>query len=270
MMPMPTYQPSLFAPLAAASAPISCVLPVAASQEAPAGHVSSRYGFIRTHEILAQLQGFGFKIESASGNQHRHGKHIVRLRHDAIHVPGVGVSENADLQLRFTVLNSHDGSSSYRVSLELYDQHTGALYSMCNTWSCIRVRHNNRIAVEAPEATIRLGDHAPRVGALINTLQCAPLNRRQLGEFVEAAVQARWGTRRVIDAARVLEQLREGMTAWRTLEIVQGALLNGNLLTLRGRTTRIVRSPTERLRIQQALWSIAEEMSLGEDDEDEI
>jgi hypothetical protein len=256
------YQPQLFQiqPL-----PIDFLhsLPEAAKTTIPSSHVSKRYGHIRSDEILGDLVGLGFEILNVKAGKSRFGAHIMNLRHPGISIKGDGVASDRKLELQFAVQNSHDGTTNYSAALQLRDQQTGEEFTLNNGWSTVRVRHNIHVAKGAPEATLRLGDAAPQVLTMLEALEVANVSQTELIQFASHAVKARWGERSPILETDLLEGLDEGCTVWKALCHIQAKILNGGIKTIRNSKTRRVRPPSERMRIQQAIWKIAESIALG-------
>jgi hypothetical protein len=159
------YQPSLF-PRTFGAINLEQELPLAAMQESPASHVSQRYGHISSREIAEELSSLGFSLVSSKSEKKTFGKHVLNLMHPGIELIGDGVAHDRDLALEFAVSNSHDGSSVYRASLQIHDLESGLRFTLANHWSEVKIRHNCNVAKEAPEATLRLGDHARGVASL--------------------------------------------------------------------------------------------------------
>jgi Domain of unknown function (DUF932) len=250
------YQPALFAQL---EPPISKTNLVAAADTAePAEWVSARYGHINTRDLVSRLERHGFAVINSEGRDGRHGKHVVELSHARIDVQGLGSSIDRAFGVSITLLNSHDGSTRFRAALAVRDLDTDQQMIVCNEWGEVTIRHNNRIALEAEEATLRLIDAAPSLEVKLEAFSACILSTNTILEFTRAAMRLRWSTRPTVDPVELIHELGASCSLLNLVEHLQNRILGGGVKTRAKKHTRRIRPPATRFRIMQGIWALAE------------
>lgn len=227
-----------------------------------------RYAFIPTIEVLEGLRAEGFspfevrqtKVRDQSRKEHT--KHLVRLRHpDAIATAG----EVPEIIL----INSHDGTSSYQLIAGLFRfvcQNGLIAGDICND---IRVRHSGRVVDDVIEGSYRVLDNIKLVQDRVEQYRAIDLAPEEQHAFAQSAALLRWDEDKVpVDAERILAVRRwedRKTDLWTTFNRAQENLLNGGL---RGRTTtgkrtttRAVGGVNENVRLNRALWTLADSLA---------
>jgi hypothetical protein len=226
-----------------------------------------RYSFIPTVQVIDGLRAEGFQPYEVRQTKVRkldkveHTKHMVRLRHaDAINATG----EVPEIIL----LNSHDGSSSYQIM-------AGVFRFVCSNGLIagdmvenIRVRHSGDVVDNVIEGATRVLHDTKDVVARIAEYKGIELTRDEGLAFAEAARQVRWGDDQPVRSASLLSPNRyedRKTDLWTTFNTVQENLikggLNGRSATGRRTSTRAVAGVTENVKLNKALWTLADTMA---------
>lgn len=236
--------------------------------ESPHDSRSQRYAYIPTREVVNGLRGEGFmpfmacQAKSRIEGKEEFTKHMLRFRYQ-----GQINGENAN---EIILVNSHDGTSSYQMLAGCFR------FVCCNglitgeTVEDLRIRHSGNVLTNVIEGAYRIVDEFGQVESSKQLMQSVVLNARQQNVFANAALQLRYDPEDNIPIlAHQLNQPRrfddKGHDLWRTFNRVQENILQGGL---QGRnrnggvvTTRKVSGLTENIRLNRALWTLAEEMA---------
>ena len=243
---------------------------VAPSIFAEAAHESrsSRYTYIPTIDVLNGLRREGFQPFMACQTRVRddgkreHTKHMIRLRH-ADQIAGREANE-------IILLNSHDGTSSYQMLAGMFRFVCQNGMVCGETTNDIRVRHNGDVVGEVIEGAFKVLDSFETIGEQREAMQALTVNPGEQAAFARAALMLKYDedagaapiTETQVLAPRRFEDRRDDM--WTTFNRVQENLLKGGL---RGRnragrttTTRPVNGIDQNVKLNRALWVLAEEM----------
>lgn len=238
--------------------------------------MSARYRHVPTVEVVDILEAHGFRPVRAMQSRARiEGKapftrHMLRLRHTSYiesHTVGEEIPE-------LVVVNSHDGTS--RISLSL-----GILRCVCQNGLCVpigdlggfSVRHSGGADFNKQilDATYSVVSSAPKALETVSAWKQISLPAPLQTVYAEAA-------RVMIDNPHVTpEQLLQprrkedapapdgSRSLWHTFNNVEEAALKGGITnkTAKGRrtTTRPITSVTADLRLNKALWILAQRMA---------
>ncbi|MCU0790694.1 MAG: DUF945 domain-containing protein [Nitratireductor sp.] len=229
---------------------------------------SRRYTYIPTIEVVNGLRREGFEPFMACQARTRvegkeaFTKHLLRFRHQG--------QINGDEANEIILVNSHDGTSSYQMLAGCFRFvcHNGLICG--ETHEDFRVRHSGDVVGNVIEGAFRVLDEFERVDASKVNMKRIDLRPEHQQAFAQAALQLRYDP----DEAAPIEprQLNEarrfddrGADLWRTFNRVQENLLRGGLSgrNANGRrtTTREVKGVSENVRLNRALWTLAEEMA---------
>lgn len=243
---------------------------VAPSIFAEAAHESrsSRYTYIPTIDVLNGLRREGFQPFMACQTRVRddgkreHTKHMIRLRH-ADQIAGREANE-------IILLNSHDGTSSYQMLAGMFRFVCQNGMVCGETTNDIRVRHNGDVVGEVIEGAFKVLDSFETIGEQREAMLALTVNPGEQAAFARAALMLKYDedagaapiTETQVLAPRRFEDRRDDM--WTTFNRVQENLLKGGL---RGRnragrttTTRPVNGIDQNVKLNRALWVLAEEM----------
>ena len=244
---------------------------VAPSIFAAEKHVSrsDRYTYIPTGEVLTALRKEGFEPFMVCQTRVRQDdrrdftKHMVRMRH-ATQVNDAEANE-------IVLLNSHDGTSSYQLfsGLFRYVCSNGLVFG--DTFSHARVHHKGQIVDRVIEGAYEVLDGFDLVRERRDGMRAITLDTAEQAIFARAALALKYEpdpvkpapiTETQVLAPRRGDDVRSDL--WSTFNRIQESLLNGGLLgrgaTGRRMRTRPVQGIDQNLRLNRALWMLAEEM----------
>ncbi len=236
--------------------------------ESAHGSRSKRYAYIPTIEVLNGLRREGFEPFMACQARTRiegkeaFTKHLIRFRH--------GSQINGETANEIILVNSHDGSSSYQMLAGCFRFvcHNGLICG--DTVEDFRVRHSGNVVGNVIDGAFRVLDEFGRVDASKEIMQGIVLRPEQQQAFSRAALQLRYDEdeKPPIEPHQLNEARRfddRGPELWRTFNRVQENMINGGL---RGQnanggrmTTRQVSGVSENVRLNRALWTLADEMA---------
>lgn len=225
-----------------------------------------RYSFIPTIQVIDGLRAEGFqpyeirqtKVRDAGKREHT--KHMVRLRHASSIV--------ADEVPEIILLNSHDGSSSYQIM-------SGVFRFVCSNgliagdmFNNIKVRHSGNVVGDVIEGATRVLEDAKQIGSRIDEYKSITLNYDEQQAFARSALQIRWGDEQPVQASRLLQPSRwqdRQDDLWTVYNRVQENMMKGGVpgrsATGRRTTTRAVGGVTENVKLNKALWTLADTMA---------
>lgn len=248
---------------------------VFATQEA--GHLSDKYLFIPTATIVSRLMDSGWVCVSAAEARvtkaERDGfqRHMLRFhRVDAAPVRDVG-----DLVPELILTNSHDGTSAFRLHMGLFRLVcSNGMVVADQTLQSISVRHSGKAPDDIIDASFTLMADVPQLMESVRHMQSLQLQKPEQRALAEAAAVLRWSATDAetgslitppVSPDQLLRPRRYGddkADLWTTMNVVQENLMQGGLRTRtstgRRNSTRAVSSPAEDVRLNKALWTLAE------------
>jgi hypothetical protein len=228
---------------------------------------SARYGYCSTKDVLDGLRSNGFQpyqvvqTRCRDEGKKEFTKHLVRLRH-ASAVAGTEVPE-------IVMINSHDGTSSYQLM-------SGVFRMICENGliagdigNDIKVRHNAHVVDNVIEGCTRILDDVQLTMSHVEQFKSILLSKDEQRVFANSALQLKYdeGTS-PIEAADLLDVRRRGDWSndlWTVFNRAQESLIRGGVrgLNANGRriSTRAVTGVNENVRLNKALWTLAEQMA---------
>jgi len=236
--------------------------------DAPHDSRSARYTYIPTADIVKGLRQEGFmpfmacQARSRIEGKSDYTKHMLRFRHTQ--------QINGETANEIILVNSHDGTSSYQMLAGCFRFvcHNGLICG--DTIEDLRIRHSGNILNNVIEGAYRIVSEFEQVEAAKERMQSIVLNPRQQNALANAALSVRYDPEDNIPiVAQQLNQSRrwddQGSDLWRTFNRIQENLLQGGLTGINRNggkiTTRKVTGVTENIRLNRALWTLAEEMT---------
>jgi hypothetical protein len=243
---------------------------------------SSRYTYIPTVDIVQAMMREGYQPFSATQSRARvedkqdFTKHMIRFRS----LSGNQSIRVGDVFPEVVLINSHDGSSSYQISIGFhrYVCSNGLLVSE-GMQSAVRIPHKGNIidlVLEASDLVLKNSDSAQNAIAEWTGIQLKP--KEQLA-FAEIAHNLRFAdadgnVTTPITPQQLLAPRRHadaGNTVWQTMNRVQENVIQGDLTARapkrdgewRGRLvrTRKVNGIDQDVRLNRALWALTERMA---------
>ena len=247
----------------------------------PSSDRSSRYTYIPTIDVIEGMAQAGFNVfkasQSTTKDQDRinYTKHMLRFRHISTTVDSLKVGDSI---FEIALVNSHDGSSAYNLIAGVY--RLTCSNGMCVSDSMLQsvhVRHTGNVVRGVIDGSTELVKSAPRVLDAIGTWRALPLTIGEQNAFAQSAHVLRFGdsegvTHTAITPTQLLQARRgddQGNDLWRTFNRVQENSIRGGLRAwgrdannrLRRTTTREVKGIDQDVKLNRALWQLAESMA---------
>jgi hypothetical protein len=227
---------------------------------------SERYSYIPTAAVLTKLRVEGFQpfmvcqTRVRDEGKREHTKHLLRLRH-ASQINGCEANE-------IILLNSHDGSSSYQMLAGMFRFvcHNGLVCG--DTVADVRVPHKGDVAGHVIEGAYEVLHGFERAQESREAMQAVTLNDGEAEVFARAALALKYDdpekpapiTERQVLASRRFDDNHPDL--WSVFNRTQENLVKGGLhaRTSNGRRqhTRPVQGIDQNLRLNRALWLLAE------------
>ena len=246
----------------------------------PYDAMSARYTYVPTLGIIEAMIAAGFRPFTATQSRTRVAgkgdftKHLIRFRHSDVGPLVVG-----DVVPEVVLINSHDGTSAYKLIAGLYRLvcSNGMMVSDGEIAS-INVAHKGDIIGEMIEGSHRLiAETQKSLGTVRNWTQLQLTDGEQQA-FAESAHALRFADAdgkitTPITPTQLLEPRRRedvGSDLWHTLNRVQENVIAGGLHAIRrdakGRRVRRVRTRRingidQDVRLNRALWALAGKMA---------
>jgi len=224
-----------------------------------------RYTFIPTIDVIEGLRREGFQpfevrqTRVRDQSKREHTKHLVRLRHES-------AITSADEVPEIVLLNSHDGSSSYQLLAGIFRFVCSNGLIAGDIFSDVRVRHSGRVVDDVIEGSFRVLENTQEIADRIESYKAITLSAPEQQVFANAALQLRWDEDQTpVTAERVLRPKRwadNKTDLWTTFNVVQENLIKGGVAgratTGRRLTTRGVGGVNENVKLNRALWTLAD------------
>lgn len=239
---------------------------------APEAHASrgERYAFIPTSQVLNALRSEGFQPYEVRQTRVRdeakrdHTKHLIRLRH-------ASKISQGDETPEIILVNSHDGSSSYQLMAGVFRMVCSNGLIAGDVSENIRIRHTGNVVGEVIEGSYRVLDSLNDVNNRIDLFKSTQLTTADQLAFAQAAQVLRWDEKAPLrDSSQLLSARRredKKADAWTTFNVVQENLIRGGLYgrSASGRRsmTRAVNGVNEDVRLNKALWILADNLVQG-------
>ena len=238
--------------------------------EKPASHVSDKYAFVPTTQVLETLQKSGWmpvrvqesrvRLDEKQGYQ----KHMIRLRHENAQDMQVG-----DSLPEIVLTNSHDGLASFALSLGLFRLVcSNGLVVADGMFESARIKHIGYRDDAVIDIVSRVIESAPQLTSAIEVIQSTELSKGEQLAFAKGAMALRWEENAPIEAADLLKIRRSAdskNSVWNTFNLVQENMLRGGLRghseSGRRTRTRAVTSVSEDIRLNKALWTMAQALA---------
>ena len=234
---------------------------------------SSRYAYIPTIEVIDGLRAEGFQPYSiAQGRTRVEGKqdftkHMLRFRHAG----QFGAQQVGDSFHEIILINSHDGTSSYQMIPGLFRLICTNGMIAGEQYEDFRVRHSGNPVEKVIEGAYRILDNIEQIDHSRELMTGINLKPAHQQIFAKAALQLRWDgeeEKSPIEPIQLLQTRRiddRGNDLWKTFNRTQENLIKGGLSGINSKggrtTTREVKGIYENVKLNRALWTLAEEMA---------
>lgn len=246
--------------------------------EKAASDTSSKYSFIPTVVVVDALKTQGWMPFQAMQSRSRSedgkiaAKHLLRFRNVSQDLKvGDGIAE-------LILTNSHDGTSAFKLMGGVYRLVCSNGMIVGDTVASESVRHIGFTQDKVIEASYKILESVPKIAGQVDTFQSIELSRDERLALAESALQVRYNTeeneRAPIRADQLLLTRRHedrAASLWNTFNVIQENIIRGGLRGISSTTqpgqrarrvrTREVGSVTENVRLNRALWTLAERMA---------
>lgn len=247
---------------------------------------SDRYVYIPTVNVIEGMMKAGYQPFSASQSRSRiegkseFTKHMIRFRHaDVSNSLVVG-----DVIPEVVLVNSHDGTSAYKLIAGMFRLVcSNGLMIADSTVDSISVMHKGNIIAEVVEASNHIIENSGKALDSAKAWSNLQLTDGEQNAFAEAAHTVRFAdaegkVHTPITAAQLLQIRRtadSGSDLWKTFNRVQENVIKGGLTArtqastdAQGRripprrvSTREVKGIDQDVKLNRALWQLAERMA---------
>jgi Domain of unknown function (DUF932) len=243
--------------------------------ERPWDMMSAKYRFFPTVHVVEGLMAQGFLPVRAQQSRTRlpdkgdFTKHLLRFRHASMTEAKVDSTVP-----EIVLINSHDGTSAYRLSLGLFRVRcTNGLVVKSAEIEDIRVRHSGRESLiqDVIEGSYRIIEEAPKALAQVEQWQHLSLTPLEQEVLAEAALELRESALAVEPRALLAPRRWEDGSAhedrdlWRTMNVTQENLMRGGVVGHTGqgqrRRLRSITSVDADTKLNRALWVLTERMA---------
>jgi hypothetical protein len=240
--------------------------------EHAASTVSDKYGFIPTTRPVQVLKDFGwFPVavqEAGTRNEDKQGyqRHVIRFAHQ---------DYNREMAVGGTIpqlilTNDHSGTSAFEFLVGLFEK-------VCSNQLCvsrgnaarIKVLHRGYADLQVENSVRSIMADLPTVLGSVDRFKAIDLKREQELALAAAAIELRWdGEAFEVKPEEVLHRRhyeQKAPTLWNTYNAVQENVIRGGVrqVNAKGSRTRAraVKSVTEDIRLNKALWTLTERMA---------
>lgn len=226
-----------------------------------------RYRFIPTSQVLDGLRAEGFqpfevrqtRVRDLSRREFT--KHMVRLRH------ANSITTQGEVP-EIVLLNSHDGTSSYQLLAGFFRMVCSNGLIAGNVCEDVRIRHSGRVVHDVIEGSFRVLEEVSQAAERIESYKAIELAPQEQLLLANSALALRWDDKAPVTAQAVLQprrwEDRKG-DLWTTFNRIQENLVRGGVsgrgATGRRMTTREVGGVSENVKLNRALWSLADGMA---------
>ncbi len=227
---------------------------------------SKRYSFIPTIQVIEGLRSEGFLPFSVCQSKSRiegkseFTKHMIRLRQQD-HILASEANE-------IILINSHDGTSSYQMLAGMFRFVCQNGMVTGDTVEDIRVQHRGNIVDNCIEAAYTIVNQFQIANESMGAMKEIQLSRPEQEVFAHAALALKYGDEQPITPRQILlpKRLDDGNDSlWTKFNVVQENLMrggqHGRASSGRRVTTRPVQSIDNNVKLNKALWILADEMS---------
>lgn len=238
--------------------------------QGPMTGLSARYTFVPTTEIIAGLREKDWlpvtveQQRARSASRLGFQKHLIRFRR----AEQMRTLDEWNVELVLT--NSHDAACAYILRVGVYRRVcSNGLVVSDECFDALRFRHAGLKTEEVVQASYRILDYVPKVGALIERFRNRLLTPTESLTFAEQALAIRYGSSELspIEPQTLLTSLRpedQGNDLWTIFNKVQEHVTQGGLSDNkrdrkgRLRTIRALRGIDSKVSLNKDLWNLAE------------
>jgi hypothetical protein len=227
---------------------------------------SDRYTVIPTIEVLRGMWREGFapyevrQSRTRDESKREFTRHMVRLRHRSL----IGSQDEVP---EIILINSHDGASSYQLLAGYFRFVCSNGLIAGDVTTDVRVRHSGDVVNNVIEGSFEVLNNVQEIEHRKEALKSIELSRSEQLLLANEAVKLRWDDSAPVSADRILIPHRHqdaAPTLWNTYNVIQENLIKGGqrgrASTGRRLTTRPITGVQQDVKLNRALWQLAEGM----------
>jgi len=231
--------------------------------------LSGHYVHIPTDKVINDMIQLGWKpcqaveIKARKKSTIGYQRHMIKFFNPSIEIEGVN-GDNVYPQILLT--NSHDGLSSFKFQIGLFRLVcSNGLVVMDTSYGDFKLRHMGYTFTELQTKVSDAVAAFPGLVKKINEFQSVELSDWQVKKFAKSAALVRFGDNVKVDIGTLLKIDRvedSGNNLWTVFNRVQEKLINGDCSYTMGakvRKARAIKNFSMDLKINEALWKLAEE-----------
>jgi len=236
---------------------------------------SSRYAFIPTSTVIEGMMQSGFQPFAASQSRTRiedkkeHTKHMIRFR-----APNISLALN-EVHPEIVMVNSHDGTSAYKLMAGLFRLVcSNGMIVADSLVDSLNVRHSGNIIEEVARGSVSIVEHMPAAIDAIERWRQIQLSAGEQALLADAAHTVRFADSdgkisTPIQPRQLLTPRRRddvNVDLWSVFNRVQENVIKGGAsaydpTTLRRVSARAVKGIDHDVKLNKALWTLAEKMA---------
>ena len=232
-------------------------------------NLSEHYVHIPTNKVIDDMIALGWKpcqaveIKARKTSTKGYQRHMIKFFNPDIVIEGTD-GDNVFPQILLT--NSHDGLSSFKFQIGLFRLVcSNGLVVMDTSYGDFKLRHMGYSFSELQTKVSEAVSEFPGLVEKINKFQNIELTDKEMNKFAKKAAEVRFGENIKVNLNELLVSERvadEGNSLWAVFNRVQEKLIHGDCSYTMGakvRKARAVKNFSQDLKINEALWSLAEE-----------
>jgi hypothetical protein len=236
---------------------------------------SDRYAFIPTTAVIDTLRDAGYlPVQASQSTSKIEGKklftkHMLRFQARDTQLTAVG-----DSRLEAVLINSHDGTSAYHLSLGVFRLVcSNGLVIADSLVESIRVRHTGNIVEQVLNGTVKMFENVEVIRETIRQWQQIQLSEPEQLFLAEAAHGLRFeDANHTVEPKQLLQVKRtadQGNDLWRvTNRIQENAIRGGQRYNYRDENNQFRRNRTRAVtgidqdtKLNKAIWALSEKMA---------
>jgi hypothetical protein len=246
----------------------------------PHGTVSERYGFIPTTRVASEIIGLGWAPVAAQESKTRdeakqgYTKHLIRFRAPETLQRELTVGEDV---VELVLVNSHDRSTAFKLYAGLFRLVCANGLIIGDAFDGEAIRHIGYTDTKVIDAVFRVVEDLPAKVEKISNMKNTNLSGEEQLYFAEAAALTKFTPEQMDELAdhnipgqllrahRSADHKDDLWTVFnRTQENIIGGGISYTIKDKNGRTrnstTRRVKAVAESIRLNTALWTLADKM----------
>lgn len=234
----------------------------------PYHKVSNKYQFFPSLNVVNLFRDEGWypvKVQEVNTRSDSKGyqKHLVRFRYPDL------TTNNGEF-IEAVMINSHDRSAAYQFLLGIYRTVCANGLIVGDTFEKVVVKHIGHDPREIIDASYKILEAAPVITQSIDKMKTITLNDQERKIYAESAIELVYNKNVLapIEPYQLLKPRRSadaGTNLWTTFNTVQENIMKGGIsgrspITNRRTTTRKIKNIDRDVKLNKALWSLAEKM----------